>query len=101
MTQYNLFENRDSSHCGFSLGVGIDIGFPYVEAMRRLILITLSISNFNNARKLIYFESQVSKRDHLHDVFYWQRHLKYEQLKHCVGKTKTIHVVLQTNERIL
>ena len=30
-TQCNLFENRDSSHCGFSLGVGNDIGFPYFK----------------------------------------------------------------------
>ena len=41
-------------------------------------------------------QAQVSKHGHLHDVFYRQRHLKYEQLKHCVGKTKTNHVVLQT-----
>ena len=40
--------------------------------------------------------SQVSKHGRLHVVFYRQRHLKYEQLKHCVGKTKTNRVVLQT-----
>lgn len=39
--------------------------------------------------------AQVSKRG-LHDVFYRQKHPKYEQLKHCVGKTKTNHIVLQT-----
>ena len=39
---------------------------------------------------------QVSKRGRLHDVFYRQKHPQYEQLKHCIGKTKTNHVVLQT-----
>ena len=39
--------------------------------------------------------SQVSKRGRLHDVFYKQKHPKYKQLKHCVGTTKTNHVVLQ------
>ena len=40
---------------------------------------------------------QVSKRGRLPDVFYKQKHPKYEQLKHCVVKTKTNHVaVLQT-----
>ena len=42
-------------------------------------------------------QSQVSKRGRLPDVFYKQKHPKYEQLKHCVVKTKTNHVaVLQT-----
>ena len=42
-------------------------------------------------------ESQVSKRSRLHDVIYLLKHAKYEQLKHCIVKTKTNHVVvLQT-----
>ena len=37
---------------------------------------------------------QVSKRGRLHHVFHKQRHPKYEQLKHCIIKTKTNHVVM-------
>ena len=65
------------------------VGFPVIINRHR-VLIEFCLST-------LWHSPQVSKRGRLPDVFYKQKHPKYEQLKHCVVKTKTNHVaVLQT-----
>ena len=66
----------------------------HFKACSSLLGCRLEMVSLKHAKNVLW--SQVSKHGRLHVVFYRQRHLKYEQLKHCVGKTKTNHVVLQT-----